>query len=172
MRLKSTFRSVYDPIPQWETFVKNRPDQLTETLHTISELNPNFDVAEDFMLVVAIHYSVNNLCQYHRDVAGNDSWKIFPYFGDQGDCEDFALTKRALLINAGLPPGSIMPLICKLKTTGEQHFVLVVREKSNDYILDLNPTPVETLEQALKRLDPIALLINGNWCDTQITDEI
>ncbi len=170
MRINPTFRSAYDPVPQWDKFVADRPDQISESLSTMT-LALDFKITEDFMLIVAIHNSVNSLCEYKRDVTGRDSWKIFPYFGDIGDCEDFALTKRALLIHAGIPAGCLMPLVCSIKRTGEQHVVLLIREALKDYILDLQPRePVETLEHALKRLDPIAILVNGTWCNTQVIE--
>lgn len=169
MRIKSIFRSQFDPILQWDNFIKNHPDQLSESIAE-SSFVPDFKINEDFMLVAAIHNTVNNLCEYKRDEIGRDIWKMFSYFGDSGDCEDFVLTKRALLIHAGIPVGCLQPMVCSIKRTGEQHMVLLIKEKSKDYVLDLHPNePIETLEHVLKRLDPITILNNGIWCNLQVT---
>ncbi len=170
MRIKPTFRSKYNPMKQWTTFVTNRPDQIDESISTMT-LAPDFRVAEDLMLVAAIHSSVNNSCRYKKDVVGRDTWKIFEYLGDSGDCEDFALTKRALLIHAGIPSGCVIPMVCTIKQTGEQHCVLVLKELTEDYILDLHKDrPIELLDGALKRIEPIAIVHNGIWCDVVITE--
>lgn len=169
MRIKPTFRSKYDPIPQWENFISNRPDQISESVNDAT-MTLDFTINEDLMLVAAIHNSINNSCYYQKDV--RDTWKIFPYLGDAGDCEDFALTKRALLIHAGIPAGCLIPMICSVKNSGEQHCVLLIKEISNDYILDLHPDrPVELLEDALRTIHPIAILHNEKWCDVAVTDE-
>lgn len=56
-----------------------------------------------------------------------------------GDCEDYALEKRAALIRAGLPPEAIAIAIVYSYATGN-HAVLVVRLENSDVVLD-NETP-------------------------------
>jgi predicted transglutaminase-like cysteine proteinase len=52
-----------------------------------------------------------------------------------GDCEDFALTKRKRLIDAGLPePALRMAAVVTL--AGEQHLVLTVATNRGDFVLD------------------------------------
>jgi predicted transglutaminase-like cysteine proteinase len=52
-----------------------------------------------------------------------------------GDCEDFALLKKKLLIEAGLP-GSMLLLATGFNRQAEPHAVLVLRLQAGDVILD------------------------------------
>jgi hypothetical protein len=72
--------------------------------------------------------SVSDLAHY--GVA--DRWSVAP---KSGDCEDFALTKKARLLNAGWPSSA---LLLALATTGagEEHAVLIVRTDRGDFVLD------------------------------------
>lgn len=64
-----------------------------------------------------------------------------------GDCEDFALTKRRHLIQAGLPASSLRIAYVKTRS-GEGHAILVVKTTSGDFVLDnLNGT-VRPLSQS------------------------
>lgn len=56
-----------------------------------------------------------------------------------GDCEDYALEKRAALIRAGLPPEALAIAIVDSYATGH-HAVLIVRLDGADVVLD-NETP-------------------------------
>ena len=59
--------------------------------------------------------------------------------------------------------------MCSIKSTGEHHCVLVLKELEEDYILDLHTDrPIELLDSALKRLDPIAMVHNRIWCDVAV----
>lgn len=61
-----------------------------------------------------------------------DTWSM----GDRlGDCEDFALTKRARLIEAGVPAGALRLAVARLRS-GEHHVVLVARTARGDRVLD------------------------------------
>jgi predicted transglutaminase-like cysteine proteinase len=52
-----------------------------------------------------------------------------------GDCEDYAVTKRAELLDRGWPARAL--LLSEVTTaSGEHHMVLVVRTKSGDLVLD------------------------------------
>lgn len=52
-----------------------------------------------------------------------------------GDCEDYALTKRAALIRAGLP-ASALRIAAATTRSGQGHAVLVVRTNEGDLVLD------------------------------------
>lgn len=62
-----------------------------------------------------------------------DYWTI-PTDG-YGDCEDYALTKRKTLIEAGLPEGALRVAVVRL-WDGERHAVLTVSTDHGDYVLD------------------------------------
>lgn len=62
-----------------------------------------------------------------------DSWD-FPSDG-KGDCEDYALYKRRLLIAAGFPRGALLMAVVK-DEHGDGHSVLMARTTRGDFVLD------------------------------------
>jgi len=74
----------------------------------------------------------------HYGVA--DFWEL-PFQGgaNAGDCEDYVLQKRQMLLARGVPMAALS--IALVKTSwGEEHAVLLVRSAQGDYVLD-NLTP-------------------------------
>jgi hypothetical protein len=64
-----------------------------------------------------------------------------------GDCDDFALEKRAQLSEAGVPFTAMRLALCEVET-GEPHAVLVVKdEEGNDWILDNRQPLPYTLDE-------------------------
>ena len=62
-----------------------------------------------------------------------DHWE-FPHDG-MGDCEDFQLLKRKLLVERGLPR-RVLRMTVVIDEIGEGHAVLMVRTDRGDFILD------------------------------------
>jgi predicted transglutaminase-like cysteine proteinase len=60
-----------------------------------------------------------------------DRWTVG---GGTGDCEDFAMTKRRLLMARGWPAAAVLVAIVSLR--GAQHAVLVARTDGGDFVLD------------------------------------
>lgn len=60
-----------------------------------------------------------------------DTWSIGV---SSGDCEDYALTKRAMLAAAGIPAGALRIGVGTLG--GQDHAVLIVRTNAGDLVLD------------------------------------
>lgn len=52
----------------------------------------------------------------------------------RGDCEDFALLKKKLLIEAGVPATSLLMVVARSKL--EKHAMLILRLNDGDYVLD------------------------------------
>lgn len=63
-----------------------------------------------------------------------DQWKVL-IGGGNGDCEDFALTKRAKLIQAGWPSSALLMTVVRTRR-GDGHAVLTVRTNEGDFVLD------------------------------------
>jgi predicted transglutaminase-like cysteine proteinase len=63
---------------------------------------------------------------------GADEWSLAPA---EGDCEDFAITKRHNLIKMGWPAAALRLAIART-SWGEGHLVLVVRTNGGDLVLD------------------------------------
>ena len=80
----------------------------------------------------SVNSRVNSAIRPRRDAVGRDIWTVG---SSSGDCEDYALTKRAALIRKGIPAGAL-----RIATTttrrGEPHAILVVKTSRGDFVLD------------------------------------
>lgn len=70
-----------------------------------------------------------------------DVWSLNP---TAGDCEDYVLSKRSMLIKNGVSAGSLRIAYTHTRR-GEPHAVLVVRTSEGDYVLDNLNDSVKTL---------------------------
>lgn len=80
---------------------------------------------------------VNANVQYLSDQAAfgrADLWRAAPMRGT-GDCEDFALAKRAILLEAGAPLRLVRLALCRTEAD-EMHAVLIVTTDEGDLVLD------------------------------------
>jgi predicted transglutaminase-like cysteine proteinase len=68
-----------------------------------------------------------------RTLLVNPHWSIDPVVGD---CNDYAVTKRHRLLEAGWPSSALLLAEVSLATTGEHHLILIVRGKTADWALD------------------------------------
>jgi len=67
-----------------------------------------------------------------RNDRGADVWTLNTRVGD---CEDFVLAKRAMLIKAGVPSGALR-IATATTRRGVGHAVLVIRTNRGDFVLD------------------------------------
>lgn len=86
--------------------------------------------------IVAVNRRVNNRV---KPITDKDHWGLldrweFPDDG-MGDCEDFQLLKRRLLVERGLPRRA-MRMTVVIDELGEGHAVLTIRTDRGNYILD------------------------------------
>ena len=85
--------------------------------------------------LVAVNASVNRRIRQTTDRAlyhVADRWVVNP---GAGDCEDFALTKKALLIAKGWPSSALLVALATTRA-GVDHAVLIARTDSGDLVLD------------------------------------
>lgn len=75
-------------------------------------------------------------------------WEIFPY---DGNCGDYAVTKRHLLLRAGWPSSALLLAEVVIRLTAEHHLVLLVREARGVLVLDNLSPVVLSLMDALDR---------------------
>ncbi|WP_052600733.1 transglutaminase-like cysteine peptidase [Microvirga lotononidis] len=73
-----------------------------------------------------------------------DVWSL-PTTG-RGDCEDYALMKRKLLIERGWP-SSVLLLTAALTPQGDPHLVLTAVTDKGDYVLDSRTDTLRTMSQ-------------------------
>lgn len=90
-------------------------------------------------LLRAVNDQVNSIM---RGATDEDVYHVADYWnapplvrGVRGDCEDFALEKRRLLIENGIPAAAISIAIVRTRL-GEDHAVLIVSSWQGDYVLD------------------------------------
>lgn len=83
----------------------------------------------------AVNKAVNQTITPRNDVQVNgfgDTWTLAP---KAGDCDDYAITKRHMLISMGWPARAVR-LAVTYTSSGEGHMVLVVRTSKGDLVLD------------------------------------
>ncbi|MGJ3230748.1 MAG: transglutaminase-like cysteine peptidase [Oceanicaulis sp.] len=86
--------------------------------------------------VIKVNRGANRAIRYVPDQTfGNrDLWRIAD---SAGDCEDYALAKRAALLELGFPGASLRLATVFSRRTGH-HAVLVLSTTDGDYVLDNN----------------------------------
>ncbi|QJR17500.1 transglutaminase-like cysteine peptidase [Pelagibacterium halotolerans] len=103
----------------------------------ITDLVRNVALEEEFwreLQEVNNHYNISIMPVSDRDLYGVDEFWTYPVNG-YGDCEDFALGKRAALIERGWPPSTLLVAVAT-QPNGDGHAVLMVRTDRGDLILD------------------------------------
>lgn len=73
-----------------------------------------------------------------RPVSDLDLYKVNEYWTypvDAGDCEDYALQKRRILMTEGIQPSNLLLTVLR-RPNGEGHAVLTVRTDIGDVVLD------------------------------------
>lgn len=101
-------------------------------------------------IIERINSQVNQAIRPQNDRAG-DVWTVG---ASAGDCEDYVLSKRRALINAGLPPSSLR--IAYVKAQGIDHAILVVKTDVADLVLDNLASSIVPLRSTGYRLIAIS----------------
>ena len=97
----------------------------------VDRRDPARSAQDHFNEILRVNWAVNRAMTARPD-EGGDSWDIHV---SEGDCEDFALQKRADLIALGWPTDRLRLAITRLPGGGG-HAVLLVRIAGVDYVLD------------------------------------
>ena len=99
--------------------------------------------AQDIVLTPSVQHELDSV---NRGVNGSvqsvtdmDHWGVvdrwdYPLDG-KGDCEDYVLLKRKILLDRGLPRQALLVTVVK-DHAGEGHAVLTVKTNKADYVLD------------------------------------
>jgi len=88
--------------------------------------------------VEAVNRGVNRKIRRNSDQNAHgqaDYWEEVAKDGAAGDCEDYVLTKRHALIEAGVPAAALSIAIVETPR-GESHAVLIVAGDDGDYVMD------------------------------------
>jgi predicted transglutaminase-like cysteine proteinase len=103
-------------------------------------------------LVAQVQREVNRRIAPRGEPEGRDLWLVGP---PSGDCDDYALTKQALLRAAGLPAGAVR-LATALLPNGELHAVVTVETTRGTLVLDnlqFEPVPLDMVGYRWLRLE-------------------
>ena len=100
-----------------ECAVSTKPVAVGYSLTTVAQL-------------VIVNRQVNHFITPRPD-PNLDTWSLFP---EAGDCEDYALTKRHILVSQGWPASALRLAIGATDEKG--HLVLVARTTEGDFVLD------------------------------------
>ena len=128
------------PLAAWTEFCRRVPGECA--------VNPSEPAtvqltAKTWQSIVSVNRSVNGSI---RAVTDDEHWGVadrwdVPVDG-AGDCEDFQLLKRQLLVREGLPRRA-MRMTVVIDEKGEGHAVLMIRTSRGDFILDNKTNEVQ-----------------------------
>lgn len=113
-----------------------------------------------------INRAVNDAIRFVTDLDQHgveDRWSapLVTLAQRQGDCEDFAILKYAVLRSVGLPEADLRVVVVHDRWTGDVHAVLSVREGDRWHVLD-NRWAEPRVDVALPRFAPLfALAADG-----------
>ncbi|BAS00729.1 hypothetical protein BV133_3135 [Blastochloris viridis] len=91
--------------------------------------------------LLAINTEVNTRIQPATDIETYDRLEYWTYPVDRGDCEDYVLLKRHLLMEAGWPREALLITVVR-DQRDDGHAVLTVRTDHGEFILDNQVTEV------------------------------
>jgi predicted transglutaminase-like cysteine proteinase len=115
--------------------------------------------------IVQVNAQVNTAIMPRTDMEMWGKEEVWSYPTQYGDCEDYVLLKRRMLINAGFPVNTLLITVVR-QSTGEGHAVLTVRTDRGDFILDNLEDSVKNWNQTdytyLKRQ---SARHTGQWVD-------
>ncbi|MEM9332785.1 MAG: transglutaminase-like cysteine peptidase [Pseudomonadota bacterium] len=85
--------------------------------------------------LVEVNAFSNNTVTPVTDLEGYNIEEFWTYPTSFGDCEDYVLMKRHMLMERGWPASSLLITVVR-QPNGEGHAVLTVRTDRGDYVLD------------------------------------
>ena len=116
----------------------------------------------------SVNYAVLPMTDY--EIHGRE--EVWSYPDVVGDCEDYVLLKRAMLMERGFSESDLLITVVR-KPNGEGHAVLTLRTADGDFVLDNLEDEVkvwtETPYTYLKRQ---ASFHAGRWVDIENGDEL
>lgn len=86
-------------------------------------------------LMVSVNNRVNAAVAPVTDLERWGTEEYWSYPDRSGDCEDYVLEKRRLLMEAGVPAGNLLITVVR-QPNGDGHAVLTVNTSMGDFVLD------------------------------------
>lgn len=102
---------------------------------TYQDAGPLTLTEDKWKTILDVNYTVNSSItpMTDQDIYGVEERWAYPR--TVGDCEDFVLLKRKMLIKKGVDPSDLLITVV-LQPNGEGHAVLTVRTDHGDFVLD------------------------------------
>ena len=85
--------------------------------------------------MVRVNNAVNVSIRPRTDMEMWGKPELWSYPTSEGDCEDYVLLKRHMLMEEGIPAGALLITVVR-QPNGDGHAVLTVRTDRGDFILD------------------------------------
>jgi predicted transglutaminase-like cysteine proteinase len=119
------------PLGHYE-FCKRYTSECTKTY---SDVGPTALTEDRWRTLLDVNYTVNTSItpMTDQEIYGVEEYWAYPR--TVGDCEDFVLLKRKMLMAKGFHPSSLLITVV-LQPNGEGHAVLTVRTDRGDFVLD------------------------------------
>lgn len=86
-------------------------------------------------MIEAVNVQVNHAIRPETDLEVYGKDEVWAYPNGIGDCEDYVLLKRKILMDRGISPANLLITVVR-KPDGEGHAILTVRTRKGDFILD------------------------------------
>jgi predicted transglutaminase-like cysteine proteinase len=134
----------YEPLHGFRDFCRRHPSQCTPAGPSDRQVAVT---AQRMSELQQINLTVNRSVEEMSDreqFGKEDVWSL-PATG-RGDCEDYALMKRKLLIERGWPSSALL-LTATLTPQGDPHLVLTAVTDKGDYVLDSLTDTLRTMSQ-------------------------
>jgi len=106
-----------------------------ECSQTAPNANPMVLTPDRWQTLLEVNYRVNTTIKPETDIQLYHVQEYWAIPTTAGDCEDYALLKRKILIDAGFPESDLLMTVV-LQPDGEGHAVLTVHTDRGDFILD------------------------------------
>ena len=119
------------PIGHYEFCKLNAAECLVKT----GALAPYHLTKDNWRVVFRVNHAVNVRIRPATDLDLYNRDEVWTYPVTRGDCEDYVLLKRRVLIEKGIAPGNVLITVVR-KPDGEGHAVLTLRTDRGDFILD------------------------------------
>ena len=122
--------------------------------------------------MVEINFHANSTVTPLTDIEIYNREEHWTLPGKYGDCEDFVLLKRQLLIDKGWPSSSLLVTVVR-QQGGEGHAVLTVRTQQADFVLDnLSSKILPWYQSDYKFVKRQSTLHSGRWADIRDSRDI
>ncbi|MDQ1198467.1 transglutaminase-like cysteine peptidase [Agrobacterium sp. SORGH_AS 787] len=107
----------------------------SECQPTSADMGPLRLTEETWKMMLDVNYTVNTTITPATDMELYGVEERWAYPTTAGDCEDFVLLKRKMLMNKGISASNLLITVV-LQPSGSGHAVLTVRTDRGDFILD------------------------------------